>query len=97
MSMNVLIVEEDLRPLLKRLQKGSIVKGRIVHILSQHHYLLRILGHNLVMKSNLKFNRFQEVLFRIQEIDSRIRLRLIDPQREFFTAESRSKMNLLIE
>ena len=95
--MNVLIIEENLQSLLKRLQQGSIVKGRIVHILSPHHYLLRILGHNLVMKSNVKFNRFQEVLFRIQEIDSRIKLRLIDPQREFFTNESRSKMNLLIE
>ncbi|RLD16527.1 hypothetical protein DRI50_01645 [candidate division KSB1 bacterium] len=95
--MTVLIIENDLSPLLKRLKKGNIVKGRIVHSLTEHHYLLRILGYNLVMKSNLKFNRFQEVLFRIQEIDDKIKLRIIDPKREFVRMDSNNKMNLLIE
>ncbi len=95
--MNFVIIENDLNPLLKRLKQGSVIKGRIVHILGPHHYLLRILGHNLVMKSDLRFDRLQEVLFRVQEIDAKIKLRLVDPKREFFHIKNSGKMNLLIE
>ncbi len=96
-NMNVLIVEGDLTPLLKRLKKGSIVKGRIVQVLAENYYLLRIFGHNLVMKSSLKFNRLQEVSFKVQEAKNKIKLRVFDPQREFFNLKRESLMNILIE
>lgn len=97
MKMHVFILEADLSPLLKRLQKGQIIKGRIVHIFPGQRYLLRILGHNLVMQSNLKFQRFQEVLLRIQEVDRKIKLRVIDPRQAFVKTDAHRKMNLLIE
>ncbi len=94
----ILIVEDNLNPFLKRLQKGSIVKGRIVLVLSEQHYLLRIWGRNLVMKSPIPFKRSQEVWFRIQENTPKLKLRLIDTQADLITRESRSTiMNLLIE
>ncbi len=94
----IVIVEKDLSPFLKRLQKGEIVKGRIVLVLSKQHYLLRILGHNLVMKSNITFKRSQEVLFKIQETEPKLKLHRIDSHRDLLESQPRSTvMNLLIE
>ncbi len=80
--MNLVFIDGDLRLLRKRLRKGQIVKGRIVLILAENHYLLRLMGHNLVMRSTFKFKRLQEVFFKVVRISPKIELRVFDPLRE---------------
>lgn len=78
----LIVIEGDLKALKNRLQKGRIVKGRIVLIISDKHYLLRLLGRNLIMSSPLRFKRFQEVYFKVIAIHPRIQLQVFNPQRE---------------
>jgi len=74
-----------------------IIEGRIVQILSDNHYLLRIYGHNLIMKSSVKFGRFEEVRLKVLETKPRIQLRIFDPKTELFWAGQKKGMNFLIE
>lgn len=55
------VIEGDAGRLFNRLQKGQIVSARIVMVITDDRYLLRIQGHNLVMRSKRKFKRQEEV------------------------------------
>ncbi len=70
------IVECNIRQLQERLEKGQMLDGRIVLVLSEHKYLLRILGVNLVMESKLRFKRFDEVKVRVQNVHPKLQLAL---------------------
>ncbi len=73
---NVYYVETDPGPLKKRLNKGDRIKSRIVLILDDERYLLRLFGYNFVMQSQLKFERGEEVMLCVDETDPRLKLQL---------------------
>ncbi len=83
--MQLLVIDGDLSPLIRKLQKGSLVNGRIVQVLNENHYLLRIFGYNLIMKSNVRFKRFEEVIFKVVRTEPKIQLRLFDAGRELLS------------
>lgn len=91
------IIEDGLEQLFGRLEKGMIVKARIVYCLGQNQYLLRIYGYNMVMQSNYPFNRFDEVNIMIKQITPRLIVQMVDPNR-FVRMNSRDKgiMDLIV-
>ncbi|MDP8241022.1 MAG: hypothetical protein P9X24_18175 [Candidatus Hatepunaea meridiana] len=60
-------VEGGLENLIKRLEKGTILKGRIVDCASENRYLLRIWGYNILTESKKRFNKFDEVHLIVEE------------------------------
>lgn len=75
--------------LLNRLKTGQRIKSRIVLVMENNRYLLRISGYNLVMESNLRFKRKEEIVIEVQQTRPKLRLRLIkqgtvNSETEFF-------------
>jgi len=64
----IYLVDGDLSYLRRKLIKGSAVPARIVLCLGDNKYLLRMFGHNLVMKSEIQFNQFDEVELVVNEV-----------------------------
>ena len=71
----------NLEELLRRFEPGKEVQGRIVLELGGNHYLLRIMGYNMLMESRLNFRRFEEVVLRIKQLQPRLVLELVDKER----------------
>jgi len=67
----VYIVDDDLSHLKRKLKKGSSVQARVVVRLNENKYVLRIFGYNLVMKSDLEFNQFDEVELVVNDVSPR--------------------------
>lgn len=63
--------------LLRRLRKGMRIKSRIVLVLDNKRYLLRIQGRNLLMESNLSFERKEELWIEVLAVRPRLKLRLL--------------------
>ncbi len=68
--------------LLRRLKEGMIIKTRIVLCLGNSRYLLRIFGYNLVMASNLAFNRFDEIYIKVKSVQPYLVLKILKDYRE---------------
>lgn len=58
-----------------------ILRCRIVLKISSRKYLLRIYGYNMVMESNLDFNRFDEVDIRVEQVYPKLKLRPVVDKR----------------
>ncbi|HQU70664.1 MAG TPA: hypothetical protein PKV71_14175 [Calditrichia bacterium] len=67
-SPGTFIVDEDASYLVQKLTEGSVVKGRIVLCLGQGKYLLRIYGRNIVMRSDMEFERRQEIELTVKAV-----------------------------
>ncbi len=72
------VQDESLNRMLRKLRKGMRLKTRIILVLGNNRYLLRIYGYNLIMESKLKFNRFDEIHIEIQQVRPKLKLRFID-------------------
>jgi len=72
------IVEDlSVNRLLKRLKRGMRLKSRVVLVLERNHYVLRVQGRNLVMQSNYRFNRLEEVWVQVEQVKPKLLLRLL--------------------
>ena len=71
------IVKGDLDNLLRRLKKGMQLRGRIVDCLGENKYLLRIWGYNILTESKQSFQRQDEILLIVREVEPRLILDLI--------------------
>ncbi|MCD6375104.1 MAG: hypothetical protein J7L94_06220 [Caldisericaceae bacterium] len=96
LNRSFVIIEGDLKPLLKKLKKGSIIKGRIVLPLSGNRYLFRIMARNLIMESNVRFERSEEVFFKVLATRPRIELRIFDPKRELIFTRTQQRMDIVV-
>ena len=77
-SENLLFIEDTgVTRLFRRLRKGMRIKSRIVLVLENNHYLLRIQGRNLLMESRLSFKRKEEIWIEVQAVHPKLRLRLL--------------------
>ncbi len=73
----IYVVESDLSGLKRKLKKGAIIPSRIVLKLNENKYVLRIFGHNLVMQSKIKFERFDEVELLVEKTSPKLKMSII--------------------
>ena len=62
------VIQDSLDQLLRRLHPGKVVDGRIVDVLDQNRYLLRIWGYNILTESEQKFERREEVKLTVKQV-----------------------------
>ena len=75
---NLAFIEDPgVNRLLDRLQEGMRIKSRIVFVLDDNRYLLRIHGYNLIMQSKLKFERLEEIMIEVYKTKPKLKLRLL--------------------
>ena len=63
------LLEPNLNDLLRRLEKGMKLQGRIVECYGRNMYLLRIWGYNILTESEYFFNKFEEVNLVVRGIE----------------------------
>lgn len=76
-SENVYYVQSDISNLKGRLEEGSVLNARIVLCLGEKKYLLRFLGGNYIMQSELDFDRFDEVQVSVEKTEPQLQLRIL--------------------
>ena len=69
---------KNLQDLLKRLNPGSTVKGRILDKLEDSKYILRIYGYNIVTESRKNLNKGDELEFQIKNNNNHLTIKLLD-------------------
>tara|TARA_B100001939_G_C16825038_1_gene566077 strand:+ start:341 stop:616 length:276 start_codon:yes stop_codon:yes gene_type:complete len=69
---------KNLQDLLKRLNPGSIVKGRILDKIDDSKYILRIYGYNIVTESKKSLKKGDELQFEIKNNNNHLTIKLID-------------------
>jgi len=91
------VEDSGVESLLHRLENGKIIKTRIVYCLGENKYLLRIYGYNLVMHSDINFNRFDEVEVQIKQVSPRLIVQLVDKSRNTKLANQHSgRMDVIV-
>ncbi|MEA3286019.1 MAG: hypothetical protein U9Q77_01400 [Candidatus Marinimicrobia bacterium] len=55
-----------------RLQPGMELDGRIVEVLGNHIYILRIWGNNILTESNHTFNKLDEVVLSVRAVKPKL-------------------------
>ena len=73
----IYIVESDLSGLKRKLKKGTKIQSRIVIKLNKNKYVLRIFGHNLVMESKIKFERFDEAELLVEQTSPKLKMSIV--------------------
>jgi hypothetical protein len=74
---NVYYVHSDISNLQGKLEQGSMLNARIVLCLGDKKYLLRFLGGNYIMHSELDFKRFEEVKVCVEKTETQLELRIL--------------------
>ncbi|MAJ44994.1 MAG: hypothetical protein CMF96_09675 [Candidatus Marinimicrobia bacterium] len=69
---------KNLQELLKRLNPGSIVKGRILDKIDDSKYILRIYGYNIVTESKKSLKKGEELKFEIKNNNNHLTIKLIE-------------------
>ena len=69
---------KNLQDLLKRLNPGSSVKGRILDRLDNEKYILRIYGYNIITASKKILKIGEELNFEIKENNNHLTIKLIE-------------------
>ena len=72
---------KNLQDLLKRLNRGTSVKGRILDQIDDTKYVLRIYGYNIVTESKKKLKIGDELDFEIKNNNNHLTICLIDKQK----------------
>ncbi|MFH1851021.1 MAG: hypothetical protein ABIA75_01610 [Candidatus Neomarinimicrobiota bacterium] len=67
-------VDGDLNDLLKRLEPGMVLNGRIVDCLGDDKYILRIWGYNVLTQSHYSFQRFDEIELVVKKVQPEFEL-----------------------
>tara|TARA_Y100001934_G_C12061039_1_gene635377 strand:- start:519 stop:794 length:276 start_codon:yes stop_codon:yes gene_type:complete len=68
----------NLQDLLKRLNPGSTVKGRILEKIDDTKYILRIYGYNIVTESKKKLSKGNELEFEIKNNNNHLTIQLLN-------------------
>lgn len=67
-SEDIFIVEDILDQFLERLKKDMLLKGRIIRVLGDGQFILRIRGYNLVAASSRQLTLQEELRFRVLSV-----------------------------
>ena len=96
-AQNFLVIEDPgLGRIINKLRKGMLIKSRIVLKLADRHYALRLFGHNLLMESGLSFERFDELLIKVQKVRPKLVLKLLRLKRSVSENRSNRRMNIIV-
>lgn len=87
-------VKYGLDSLLKRLKPGTEVTGRIVDVISENRYLLRIWGYNILTDSQRSFNKFEEVDLKVLQVEPHLVLDI--RKKGGHRSQSNSGMNIVV-
>ena len=68
----------NLQDLLKRLNPGSTVKGRILDKIDDTKYILRIYGYNIVTESKKNLSKGDELEFEIKNNNNHLTIQLLN-------------------
>mgnify|MGYP001286039011 FL=1 len=68
----------NLQDLLKRLNPGSTVKGRILEKIDDTKYILRIYGYNIVTESKKNLSKGDELEFEIKNNNNHLTIKLLN-------------------
>ena len=68
----------NLQDLLKRLNPGSTVKGRILEKIDDTKYILRIYGYNIVTESKKNLSKGDELEFEIKNNNNHLTIQLLN-------------------
>ena len=71
----------NLQDLLKRLNPGSTVKGRILEKIDDTKYILRIYGYNIVTESKKNLSKGDELEFEIKNNNNHLTICLINKKK----------------
>jgi hypothetical protein len=78
------VVSGSLEPLRQRLQIGEQVEGRIIKVLSNGRYILRVGGYNFCMESNYLFQELQSVVLMVKRLYPLIEFFYYPPRKTSF-------------
>ncbi len=67
-SEDIFIVEDILDQFFKRLKKDMLLKGRIIRVLGEGRFILRIRGYNLVAASSRQLTLQEELRFSVLSV-----------------------------
>ena len=67
-------IKNDLDDLLRRLEEGMVVKGRVLEHVKNDEYLIRIRGYNIYTESEKKLQAGDNLHFRIIQTDPHLML-----------------------
>ena len=73
---------KNLQDLLKRLNPGQSVKGRILNQIDDTKYVLRIYGYNIVTESKKKLKIGDDLDFEIKNNNNHLTICLIDKKKK---------------
>ncbi|MCB0281064.1 MAG: hypothetical protein KDF60_00660 [Calditrichaeota bacterium] len=74
---NIYYVQADISSLHGKLQKGSVLNARIILCLGSKKYLLRFLGNNYIMQSDLDFKKFDDVQVSVENTEPKLQLKIL--------------------
>ncbi len=55
-----------------RLKPGMELEGRIVHVLTNDVFILRVLGNNILAESNYPFKKFDEAILHVRAVSPKL-------------------------
>lgn len=79
-----LVVSGSLEPLRQKLQIGEQVEGRIIKVLSNSRYVLRVWGYNFCMESKYPFQESQKVVLTVKALFPLIEFAYYPPLKTHF-------------
>lgn len=74
---NIYYIQADISSLQGKLEKGSVLNARIILCLGAKKYLLRFLGNNYIMQSDLEFKKFDEVQVSVENTEPKLQLKIL--------------------
>ena len=83
---------KNLQELLKRLNPGSIVKGRILDKIDDSKYILRIYGYNIVTESKKSLKKGEELKFEIKNNNNHLTIKLIESNQKLHS----KRLNIIV-
>ena len=72
--------------LFRRLKKGQILKEKIIDCIEPNGYLLRIIGFNILTQSKGSFEKFEDILLKVKEVDSHLVLDFVSRKNRIRTS-----------
>jgi len=87
-------VKFNLDELKKRLQKGMVIKGRIIDCAKKNRYILRVWNYNIYTESKKKFEKNDIITMTVKEINPNLVFDMTKEEKLIDT--EKKKTNILI-
>jgi len=89
-------VKHNLQDLTRRLERGMVLKGRILDHFDNDKYLVRIWGYNILTESKHKFDIQEEIELKVLEINPHIVFDLYHPSQSIEDHSTNTHTNIVV-